>query len=237
MTKLSERGTGTAKRRADRLSPEPASKGGAHEFPSTGLPGIDRTLLFLDATREAGTVIMSEIANETPEASRPDWARLALRVRSVINELEASSLQALVDASPVRRVAPAKAALEARAIEAVLKGTEWLTASEVGRRHKSDAVNLHGSVSRWQKEGKVFSILHSGVRLYPTYLFDELGNPLPAVQAVLNVFDGYLPFRIASWFESTSGMLGGKRPRQVIATDPQAVVAAAADHVVGAVHG
>jgi hypothetical protein len=98
----------------------------------------------------------------------------------------------------------------------VLEGTEWLPTSQVGLRHRSDAVNPHASVSRWQKEGKVFSILHSGRRLYPKYIFDELGNPLPAVQEVLNVLDGYLPLRIASWFESTNAMLAGKRPREVI---------------------
>lgn len=237
MTKVAERGTGPTKRRSDHTRLAPASKVGARDLRITELPGVDRTILFLDATREAGTVIISQIAKLAPETSLPDRARLTLRVRSVINELEESSLQALVDASPVRRAVPAKAVLEARAINAVLNGTEWLTASQVGLRHRSDAVNPHASVSRWQKEGKIFSILHSGQRLYPKYIFDELGNPLPAVREVLNVLDGYLPFRIASWFESTNAMLAGKRPREVIGIDPQAVIAAATDHVVGAVHG
>jgi hypothetical protein len=48
---------------------------------------------------------------------------------------------------------------------------------------------------------------------------------------------GYQPFRIASWFESTNSMLRGKRPREVLASDPAVVVAAAKDHIVGAVHG
>jgi len=149
----------------------------------------------------------------------------------------APSPQAVVDATPVRQLSPTRARLEQRAIEAVLQGTTWLTAQQVGRRHNPDAANPHAAASRWQQAGKVFAIERAGQRLYPSYVFDELGQPLPAVQEILRVLDGYTPFRIAAWFESTSSMLDGQRPRELLATHPAAVIVAAREHVTGPVHG
>jgi hypothetical protein len=127
--------------------------------------------------------------------------------------------------------------MEAKAVAAVLDGTTWLTTQTVGKQQNPDATNLHAVTSRWKKEGKVFSIERAGQNLYPRYIFDDLGNPIPQVAEILKIFQGYTPFRIASWFESTNSMLHGKRPREVLATHPSAVVEAARDHAVGAVHG
>jgi hypothetical protein len=204
----------------------------------------------LDATRAAARIILDQIAEplvgepnigEMPEDVRVLWTQFMqaqqVRLRMIINEQEQSALKELYEATPVRRLSPVRADLERKAIEAVLSGTEWLTAQEVGQRQNPDATNQHAVASRWKREGKVFFIEHKGVTLYPKYIFDEFGNPVPEVAEVLKIFEGYRPFRIASWFESTSSMLHGRRPREVRATDPQAVVDAARNHVIGPVHG
>lgn len=146
-------------------------------------------------------------------------------------------LQAMVDATPVRQLSAVRERMEQRAVEAVLQGTTWLTAQQVGRRHNPQAANPHAAASRWQQAGKVFAIERAGQRLYPSYLFDELGQPLPAVPQILQALAGRSPFRVAAWFESTSSMLGGRRPREVLASDPAAVIAAAREHAIGPVHG
>lgn len=209
---------------------------------------VAKVTLKLDATREAARIILAQIRwpqlDESPASpaawnARLDVAQLTLndQVRRVIHEQESAALKQFVDATPVRRQLPTRIDLELRAIEAVLRGTEWLTSLEVGQRQNPGATNLHAVGSRWKSERKVFFIEHRGLTLFPKYIFDELGNPLPAVAELLEIFAGYRPFRIASWFESTNSMLGGRRPREMLASDPKAVVEAARDHVVGPVHG
>ncbi|MBC8736381.1 hypothetical protein F6X40_05955 [Paraburkholderia sp. UCT31] len=148
-----------------------------------------------------------------------------------------SEFDALVDASPVALPEPSRAEMEKQAVDAVLNNTKWLTTEMVGKRQNPDASNMHNAAHRWKKAGKIFSIERAGQTLYPLYAFDELGNPIPEVAEILKIFKGYRPFRIASWFESTNTMLHGKRPREVLGSDPAAVVEAAKDHVVGAAHG
>lgn len=150
---------------------------------------------------------------------------------------ERQTTQALVDATPIQGLDPVKEKLRRRGVEAVLSGTEWLKTKEVGERAAPHAGNKHSQVSRWQQAGKIFAIERAGVKYYPNYIFDALGNPIPEVQELLTVFKDYTPFRIASWFESTSSILNAKRPREVIGTDPKAVVAAAKVHIQGVLHG
>ncbi|SAL51219.1 hypothetical protein AWB72_05413 [Caballeronia concitans] len=158
-------------------------------------------------------------------------------VRAEVGEQESVAFQALIDASPVALLEPSRAEMEKRVVDAVLNNTKWLTAEMIGRRDDSNASSVLDATRRWKKAGKIFSIERAGQTLYPLYVFDELGNPIPEVAKVLKIFKGYRPFRVASWFESTNALLRGKRPRELLGSDPAAVVEAARDHVVGPVHG
>lgn len=188
----------------------------------------------IDGMRAASRLIIDQLA-ETLAAAKE--RKLTMEVREVINELERQSMQDLVDQIEPRRPSAMRVELEKRSIDAVLQGTEWHTAAEIGRQLDPKAANLHATVNRWQHSGRIFGVDHRGRKIYPSYLFDPTWQPLPAVKKVLEILHGYSPFRVAAWFESTSSALKGKRPREVIARDPEAVVAAAEDHVVGAVHG
>ncbi|CAE6755986.1 hypothetical protein R20943_03145 [Paraburkholderia aspalathi] len=202
-----------------------------------GIDKIGRIVMALDATRAAASAILNGLEGLGGGITQQAKAELTRQVRQRISEQEDRVLQGLVDASPVRLLTSTRAEMEAKAVAAVLDGTPWLTAQTVGKQQNPDATNPHAVTSRWKKEGKVFSIERAGQTLYPMYIFDEFGNPIPEVAEVLKVFHGYTPFRIASWFESTNSMLRGKRPREVLATAPSAVFEAARDHAVGAVHG
>lgn len=145
--------------------------------------------------------------------------------------------QDLVDSSPIRRIDPVVEKLQKRTVDAVLNGASWATSKEVGTRADANAANKHALASRLLKDGRVFAIERAGHKEFPDYAFDPLGNPVPAMREVLGILTGYSPFRLASWFESRSSRLGGRRPREVLATDPEAVIAAARAHLLGPVHG
>jgi hypothetical protein len=83
----------------------------------------------------------------------------------------------------------------------------------------------------------VFSIEYAGQSLFPKYIFDAAGYPIPAVTEVLEIFADYHPLRLAAWFESLNSMLGGRCPRELIDDDPDLVIEAARDHLIGPVHG
>ncbi|MFM0469639.1 hypothetical protein [Paraburkholderia strydomiana] len=168
---------------------------------------------------------------------RAALARPVLQLSGSRQESDRRWLSAERLADPVRQPTCSRTEMEADAMAAVLDGRPWLTARAVGKQHNPGAAIPPAVAIRWKQEGKIFSIDLGRETLYPAYIFDEFGNPFPEVAEILKLFSDYSPFRIASWFESTNGMLHGKRPRERLATDPSAVVEAARDHTEGSVHG
>lgn len=131
----------------------------------------------------------------------------------------------------------ARLELESRAIEAIRSGTKWFSAAEIGRLAGAGALDPAAVVGAWLARGRIFGIDEIGATMFPAYLFDEAWQPLPAAASVLSTLAGYPPLRLASWFESVNPTLGGTRPRDVLASDPDAVMSAAKNQLVGAVHG
>lgn len=93
-------------------------------------------------------------------------------------------------------------------------------------------------VIQWKKEGKIL-LLDSGRDLFfPIYQFDEDGKPLPSIQTVLEVFaDKKSDFKTALWFISANSWLNGQAPMDVVATDPDKVIAAAKEEIRPIDHG
>ena len=192
----------------------------------------------VDNIRAATNLILTEAAQlASADKKAPEESELLKRVRLAIAKVETESLQQLADAIEPRRPAANRVKLERRALDMVMKGTEWLSAAEIGSRINPDAANPHAAVSRWLQNGQVFAIDHRGKKMYPSYVFGEAWKPIPEVKKVLSILVGYSPFRLASWFESTNSALHGKRPREVLKRDAKAVIRAAEQHMVGAVHG
>ena len=139
--------------------------------------------------------------------------------------------------TPLRPVDMKRTALMQRGVEALFSGSEWLTADQIGRLRDAAARNPHAAANRWRADGRIFAITKGGVLYYPRYALDEAFEPLPVVAQVLRVLSSFSPYRLAGWFESTNSVLGGRRPREILATQPAAVMGAASDQVLGAVHG
>jgi hypothetical protein len=123
------------------------------------------------------------------------------------------------------------ARLEAQAHRAVLTGTQWLTAQEVAELANLGPGHPVATVNRWKQQRRIFAIRRDGRDYFPRYGLGADFRPLPALERVLKILTHYSNERLAAWFESTSGFLGGQRPREALTTDPDRVIAAAQDAV------
>ena len=120
-----------------------------------------------------------------------------------------------------------RARLEAQAVRAIRQGTEWLTAAEIGDLAGLGPANPIATVGRWKQQGRIFALRHGGKDYYPRYALGTDFHPLPAIKEILAVLAGYDPDLLAAWFDSTSRFLGGKRPREIVGTEPARVLSAA----------
>jgi hypothetical protein len=124
-----------------------------------------------------------------------------------------------------------------QAAEWVMTGARWLSAMELCSELPKTKDEIDAVLPQWLETGQIFALERNGIKLYPLYAFDSLGEPVPILKQVLEVLQGYSSFQIASWFESPSSYLRGKRPREVLEVDAASVMIAAKRRVEGAVHG
>lgn len=176
-----------------------------------------------------------ELERERAEVQRelPGVTRAILQLRREHRELNRDQLVKLFvgDVTPTP-VDIDRARLEAQAWRQILvSGDGWLTAVEVGELAHLGAGNPVATVNRWKKDRKVFAIQRDGRDYFPRYALGPDFRPLPAVAAVLKILPWQSGERLAAWFESTSSFLGGKRPREVLSSDPKWVARAAQDAV------
>lgn len=129
-----------------------------------------------------------------------------------------------------------RARLEAKALRAIRHSTEWLTAAEIADLAELGPANPIGTVSRWKQQGRIYALRQGGKDHYPKYALGPDFHPLPVIKEILAVLTGYAPELLAGWFDSTSRFLGGRRPRELVATEPAKVLAAARNMIEGQEH-
>lgn len=153
---------------------------------------------------------------------------IALTLRPARREDKRDQLVALLlEDAPLRPLDVKRAMLEAKALSAVRDGTEWLTAAEVAKYAGLGLANPIATISRWKQQRRIFA-LHSGAKdYYPRYALGTDFHPLPVIKDILAVLPSHEPDLLAAWFDSTSRFLGGKRPRELVATAPVKVLACA----------
>ena len=117
---------------------------------------------------------------------------------------------------------------------------DWLNAASVAAR----LAKVPGEITALRKAGELLAVwLPSDQRfLYPTWQFDERGNPIPEVVALLallrspNGMDIGVPstgWGEVEWFISYHVLLDGLSPSQVLASDPARVLAIAQEEFSG----
>ena len=93
---------------------------------------------------------------------------------------------------------------------------------------------------KWKRDGVVFAIRHNGIDYFPSYGLDAAAGyrPRKALAQVIQAFgDAKDAWGLSYWFMSANSFLGGKSSRDLLATDPGRVIAAAADERKGVLPG
>jgi hypothetical protein len=104
-----------------------------------------------------------------------------------------------------------------------------LTASQVAELSGSEAKNRSALAGRWRREGRLVAVEHYGAVYYPAFQFDEEGRPRPVVESALAHLNdpNITPWQQALWFTTANGWLDGRRPVDLLVTEPEAVISAA----------
>ncbi len=118
-------------------------------------------------------------------------------------------------------------AAQDEALASVMSGTTWLTADELAGRILASQAGCADTMARWTREGRLFALDIGERVVYPAYAFDAAGEPLPVIRRVLQNLSRYDALGLACWFESPNAYLDGSRPREMLVTDAERVVAAA----------
>lgn len=115
-------------------------------------------------------------------------------------------------------------ALNAQAHKWVWVGTTWKTVADAAKAAEVPT----REVEEWIRGRRVLALQCDGVVLLPAYEFGADGMPLAVIARVMDEFHGmYGDMGVAAFFESRSGFLSGLRPREIVASDPDRVAAAA----------
>ncbi|NDJ57333.1 DUF2384 domain-containing protein [Enterobacteriaceae bacterium 4M9] len=137
-----------------------------------------------------------------------------------------------------RVTAPAQQARLAQLNQRIFSEAEWLTARDVSERAGLAASNPSAGPNRWKAKKRIFAVPVNGRDYYPAYALDEGSAPLPVISQLLALFgDRKTPWGLAVWLGSDNGWLGGRKPKDVLASEPDAVLAAAEQELQGPVHG
>jgi hypothetical protein len=196
---------------------------------------------------DAEQVVAVALAHATPReaaAIAETFASIAGLVKNIVGEHHRQSLEAIVGAL-VPKAPPTpnelkEATMLARARTEVLGSGDWMTAAEIASVAGFSASNPSTQPNKWKREGAIFAIRHNGIDYFPSYGLDPQSGyrPRKAMAQVLAVFgDSKDGWGLSYWFMSANSFLGGKRPRDLMASDPDRVLAAAADECEGVLHG
>lgn len=160
----------------------------------------------------------------------PDLVKLLLERRSLRSKEHREALvDLLLSDVQMKRIDVTRAGLQARALERIFTGIEWLSADEIGTLGKHGTANPGAAAHRWKSAGQLFAIRREGRDMYPRYALGNDFKPLPLIRKLLSELKDWDALQIAGWFESTSSHLGGKRPRDLVTRNPEQVLEAAKD--------
>ena len=92
-----------------------------------------------------------------------------------------------------------------------------LNSARVHRRAGLKGRNTAQTVNAWRKRGRILGLPFQGKYGYPEFQFDEDGQPLKPMQAVLGALPtDFTAWQRAFWFVSPKEELGGKTPEKAM---------------------
>lgn len=183
----------------------------------------------------SGETLTAQLSNGEVETGTLDEIVQALRFR-LINAHEITMSHKDAEDAPTtgQRIALLGALKKRNLIgpHLLIDRADFASAEElVGRASLQDLV-------RWIRADETFAIEHEGADLYPLYSFEngQRLSPRPMMRKILASLS-MDPWHAAWWFSAGYGMLDGRRPQDVLESDPEAVLAAARDQAMGITHG
>jgi hypothetical protein len=149
-------------------------------------------------------------------------------------------VSALLPEVAIPDAALAQARMMVDAKSAILNSGDLLPAGEIAKLAGYSANNPSAQPNKWKRDGAIFAIHHKGADYFPIYALnpDENYRPYKAVADILRVFgDTKDSWGLAFWFAGLNSFLDDQRPQDLLAADPERVIAAAKDEVEGVQHG
>lgn len=122
-------------------------------------------------------------------------------------------------------------------IKAVLAGADWVDVANPSGLCGCTGETGTDKLVELLVQRRLFALEVAGHQLVPDYAFTLNGEVSPLIAEVIQCFGDASSIRLAAWFESTSSYLDGKRPREVLLDQPEAVLAAVRQRVTGPMHG
>tara|TARA_R110002020_G_scaffold26307_8_gene84987 strand:+ start:12085 stop:12510 length:426 start_codon:yes stop_codon:yes gene_type:complete len=126
------------------------------------------------------------------------------------------------------------------AYSSVLESGDWLTAAEILQLPGADSFSDGFEPIMWKSQGDIFTIIEQGTEYYPAFgLQKEIGyRPYNVMSKIIYIFKDYKDgWGMALWFQSVNSYLGGKRPQDIMVTDPDLIIKAAFDEIRCVTHG
>lgn len=149
-------------------------------------------------------------------------------------------VSALLPEVAIPDAALAQARMMVDAKSAILNSGDLLPAGEIAKLAGYSANNPSAQPNKWKRDGAIFAIHHKGTDYFPIYALnpDENYRPYKAVADILRVFgDTKDSWGLAFWFAGLNSFLDDQRPQDLLAADPERVIAAAKDEIEGVQHG
>jgi hypothetical protein len=189
--------------------------GSDRERLSSSHPEIrDAAAALVIAGSESAVAVIEEFAQSVARQ-----ARQSERVLDVLSEDIGTGVLEESRVLQLQRLAAAR--------DRFLKECPTLTSHDISEVNGSRATNQAALANGWKAAGRIFALKVERTDRYPAFQFGDDGKPLPVIATVLEIMGSEKPWSVALWLVAGSGWLGGRRPVDLLRTDPDAVVHAA----------
>ena len=172
-------------------------------------------------------------------ASKVDSSEVVERVESATDALDAV-LQTLTSSSDdvagrdegpepntsARSHDPVRKAIEIR--EKLHRSVSFVD-SATWAKARGNRSNPSAALGKYKRKGRIFSVRSGKRDLYPAFQFaDNTVEPLPIIEEILQAVPKEAQgWPLLSWFEAKNVLLSDRKPSQVLASEPDAVLRAA----------
>jgi hypothetical protein len=122
---------------------------------------------------------------------------------------------------------------------AILNSGDFLPANEVAKLAGASAVSPTLQPNKWKRDQDIFAIRQGREDYFPLYALNpDDHRPRKQMAEILRIFgDAKDGWELAFWFAALNSFLDDERPQDVLAVDPDRVIAAAKDEMAGVQHG